>query len=140
METLHLGNGCSACAIDGGRSIDTTMGLTPLEGLVMGTRSGDLDPALVLRLARELGIEQTEQLLNKQSGLLGVSGRSQDMRDLLTCGDADATLAIDGITSARAGHRHRRRARHRERHPRRTGTLERHSFLHRSCFLFGATW
>lgn len=98
LVTLHLGNGCSACAIDAGRSVDTTMGLTPLEGLVMGTRSGDIDPALVLRLARELGIDQTEQLLNKQSGLLGVSGRSQDMRDLLTCGDADATLAIDVFT------------------------------------------
>lgn len=98
LVTLHLGNGCSACAVDAGRSVDTTMGLTPLEGLVMGTRSGDIDPALVLRLARERGIEQAESLLNKQSGLLGLSGQSHDMRDLLArgeAGDAAAQLAIE---------------------------------------------
>ena len=97
LITLHLGNGCSACAIDGGRSVDTTMGMTPLEGLVMGTRSGDLDPALVLQLARDLGIAETERLLNKESGLLGLSGQSQDMRDLLIrreAGDPDASLAV----------------------------------------------
>jgi acetate kinase len=97
LVTLHLGNGCSACAIDGGRSIDTTMGMTPLEGLMMGTRSGDVDPAVVLRLAKKLGVDETETLLNKQSGLLGVSGRSHDMRDLVdaaAAGDADADLAV----------------------------------------------
>ncbi|MDP2343030.1 MAG: acetate kinase [Deltaproteobacteria bacterium] len=97
LVTLHLGNGCSACAIDGGKSVDTTMGMTPLEGLMMGTRSGDVDPAVVLRLARELGIDQAEQLLNKESGLLGVSGLSHDMRDLVKAADAgnvDADLAI----------------------------------------------
>jgi acetate kinase len=95
--TLHLGNGCSACAIDGGRSVDTSMGMTPLEGLMMGTRSGDVDPAVVLRLARKLGVDDAELLLNKKSGLLGVSGRSHDMRDLVKAadaGDADADLAV----------------------------------------------
>jgi acetate kinase len=97
LVTLHLGNGCSACAIDGGRSVDTTMGMTPLEGLMMGTRSGDIDPAVVLRLARKLGVDEAEMLLNKQSGLLGVSGSSHDMRDLIeaaAAGDADADLAV----------------------------------------------
>ena len=97
LVTLHLGKGCSACAIDGGRSVDTTMGMTPLEGLMMGTRSGDVDPAVVLRLARKLGVDETETLLNKKSGLLGVSGRSHDMRDLVAAadaGDADADLAV----------------------------------------------
>ena len=97
LVTLHLGNGCSACAIDGGKSVDTTMGMTPLEGLMMGTRSGDVDPAVVLRLAKKLGIDDAEKLLNKQSGLLGVSGKSHDMRDLVdaaAAGDADADLAV----------------------------------------------
>lgn len=101
LVTLHLGNGCSACAVDHGHSVDTTMGMTPLEGLMMGTRSGDVDPAVVLKLARELGIDQAESLLNKQSGLLGVSGFSQDMRDLVTAAEDpnhekkdDAALAI----------------------------------------------
>jgi acetate kinase len=87
LVTVHLGNGCSACAVDGGASADTTMGMTPLEGLMMGTRSGDLDPAVVLKLARELGADAAETLLNKQAGLLGVSGLSQDMRDLLEAAD-----------------------------------------------------
>lgn len=83
--TLHLGNGCSAAAIRGGRSVDTSMGMTPLEGLVMGTRSGDIDPALVtLIAAREgLSLQEVEALLNDQSGLLGVSGVTNDMRVLL---------------------------------------------------------
>lgn len=83
--TLHLGNGCSASAIRGGRSVDTSMGFTPLEGLVMGTRSGDLDPALVGYLARKEGVSVTEieAWLNERSGLLGVSGRSHDMRELI---------------------------------------------------------
>ena len=97
LVTVHLGNGCSACAVDGGRSVDTTMGFTPLEGLMMGTRSGDIDAAVVLRLARSLGVDETERLLNKESGLRGVSGVSHDMRDLEKAaadGNADADLAI----------------------------------------------
>lgn len=85
VVTLHLGNGCSACAIRGGESIDTSMGFTPLEGLLMGTRSGDLDPSIVEFLAHEEGMELAEidSLLNKQSGLLGISGLTSDMRELL---------------------------------------------------------
>ena len=80
--TLHLGNGCSAAAIRAGDSVDTSMGLTPLEGLVMGTRSGDLDPAIVDFLAAKEGLSanEVETLLNKQSGLLGISGLTNDMR------------------------------------------------------------
>jgi acetate kinase len=83
--TLHLGNGCSAAAIRAGDSIDTSMGMTPLEGLVMGTRSGDLDPAIVdyLAIKEGLSVQQVESLLNKQSGLLGISGLTNDMRELL---------------------------------------------------------
>jgi acetate kinase len=86
VVALHLGNGCSAAAIRGGRSVDTSMGFTPLEGLVMGTRAGDLDPALVAHLARVEGVgaDVVEGWLNERSGLLGVSGRSRDMRELLT--------------------------------------------------------
>jgi acetate kinase len=85
IVTLHLGNGCSATAIRGGRSVDTSMGMTPLEGLVMGTRSGDLDPAVVnLIVAKEgLSPHEVEALLNTQSGLLGVSGLTNDMKVLL---------------------------------------------------------
>jgi acetate kinase len=97
--TLQLGNGCSAAAIRGGRSVDTSMGFTPLEGLVMGTRSGDLDPGLVGYLAEREGVpvEAVETLLNKRSGLLGLSGRSSDMRDLLAAMEEDerARLAVD---------------------------------------------
>jgi acetate kinase len=82
--TLHLGNGCSAAAIKAGSSVDTSMGMTPLEGLVMGTRSGDLDPAIVSVIARKEGMSPSEvdTLLNTQSGLLGVSGLTNDMREL----------------------------------------------------------
>ncbi len=82
--TLHLGNGCSADAIKGGQSIDTSMGLTPLEGLVMGTRSGDVDPAVVGLIASKEGmsVSEVENLLNTQSGLLGISGLTNDMRGL----------------------------------------------------------
>ncbi|MGH7832912.1 MAG: acetate/propionate family kinase [Candidatus Binatia bacterium] len=82
--TFHLGNGSSACAVKEGRSVDTSMGFTPLEGLVMGTRSGDLDPALVSYLAKKesLSLAQVEALLNERSGLFGVSGLSHDVRDL----------------------------------------------------------
>lgn len=98
--TLHLGNGCSACAIVGGNSIDTSMGFTPLEGLVMGSRSGDIDAALLDYIGAKEGLSprETEALLNKQSGLLGVSGLTNDMRDLLAeaeeNGDRRARLAI----------------------------------------------
>ena len=96
----HLGNGCSTCAIVDGQSRDTSMGLTPLEGLVMGTRSGDVDPNLHSHLARTLGwsLEQIDTLLNKDSGLLGLSGLSNDMRSLEQAreqGHAGATLAIE---------------------------------------------
>lgn len=99
--TLHLGNGCSACAIQSGRSIDTSMGMTPLEGLPMGTRSGDLDPAILefLSLKEGLSLDQLDAVLNKQSGLLGVSGLTNDMRELLDeereNKDRRASLAID---------------------------------------------
>jgi acetate kinase len=100
VVTLHLGNGCSATATRGGRALDTSMGFTPLEGLVMGTRSGDLDPALVPYLMRKEGLDaaEIERVLNRRSGLLGVSGRSNDMRDLLAAtaaGDPRAALAVD---------------------------------------------
>jgi acetate kinase len=96
--SLHLGNGCSAVAIRRGASIDTSMGLTPLEGLVMGTRSGDLDPALVGVIAAKQGIsiDAVELLLNTQSGMLGISGFSGDMRQLLEHrDDLRARLAVE---------------------------------------------
>lgn len=98
--SAHLGNGCSTCAIVGGQSRDTSMGLTPLEGLVMGTRSGDIDPNLHGHLARTLGwsLERIDTLLNKESGLLGLSGLSNDMRSLEQAreqGHVGATLAIE---------------------------------------------
>lgn len=99
--SLHLGNGCSACAIDAGDSIDTSMGFTPLEGLVMGTRSGDLDPAILDYIAVKEGLDiaEVDTLLNKQSGLLGISGLTHDMRELLAEAeehdDRRARLAIE---------------------------------------------
>jgi acetate kinase len=99
--TLHLGNGASACAIVAGDSVDTSMGFTPLEGLVMGTRSGDLDPAILDFIAAKEGLSghDVDMMLNKQSGLLGVSGLTSDMRELLAeeaeNGDRRARLAID---------------------------------------------
>ena len=100
LVTLQLGNGCSAAAVEGGRSVDTSMGLSPLEGLMMGTRSGDVDPSLAGFLARreDVEIEEAEGWLNQRSGLLGVSGRSKDMRELLEAenrGDTRAALAIE---------------------------------------------
>jgi acetate kinase len=84
LITCHLGNGCSMTAVDGGRSVDTSMGFTPLEGLLMGTRSGDLDPAAVLYLLEKenLSLNRVNDILNKESGLLGISGVSNDMRDI----------------------------------------------------------
>lgn len=99
--TLHLGNGCSAAAIKAGDSIDTSMGMTPLEGLVMGTRSGDLDPSIIDFLMSKEGLtaQEIEGLLNKQSGLLGISGLTNDMRELLDEArenkDRRALLAIE---------------------------------------------
>lgn len=96
----HLGNGCSATAVRNGASVDTSMGITPLEGLVMGTRSGNVDPNLHSYLARKSGmsLDEISEVLNKKSGLLGLSGRSNDMRTLTRLygeGDEDAVLAID---------------------------------------------
>lgn len=95
---LHLGNGASVCAIQGGRSVDTSMGLTPLEGLVMGTRSGDIDPAVTLHLARTAGmtIDEIDTLLNRQSGMLGLTGYS-DMRDAHKAAGAGSHDAILGL-------------------------------------------
>jgi len=100
LLTAHLGNGCSACAVRDGLSVDTTMGFTPLEGLVMGTRCGDLDPNLHEFLAETLGKSLIEitRLLNRESGLLGLSGLSNDMRTLAAAaadGHARAALAIE---------------------------------------------
>ena len=101
VVALHLGNGASACAIVGGVSVDTSMGFTPLEGLVMGTRSGDLDPAILDFIASKEGLSlpDVEGLLNKQSGLLGISGLTNDMRELLAEAeehdDRRAWLAIE---------------------------------------------
>lgn len=96
---LHLGNGASACAVDGGASVETSMGMTPLEGLVMGTRSGDLDPAVVFHLVRKAGlsIDDLDALLNRSSGLLGLSGHG-DMRDVqeaAEAGDEQARAALE---------------------------------------------
>ena len=99
LVALHLGHGASAAAIRGGASIDTSMGLTPLEGLVMGTRSGDVDPALVGYLARMegAGVAEVERWLNERSGLFGLAGGSSDVRDLLARerDDPRARLALD---------------------------------------------
>ncbi|MGE0488778.1 MAG: acetate kinase [Vulcanimicrobiota bacterium] len=99
--SLHLGNGCSACAVVEGNSLETSMGLTPLEGLVMGTRSGDIDPSIIDFLVDAEGLtpQQVDTLLNKSSGLLGISGLTGDMRDLLAEReenlDRRASLAIN---------------------------------------------
>lgn len=99
LITCHLGNGCSMAAVKKGVCVDTSMGLTPLEGLVMGTRSGDLDPAILFYLAEKgYSIQDLNALCNKKSGLLGISGRSNDMRnlrELAGAGDKRAQLAID---------------------------------------------
>jgi len=92
LVTLHLGNGASACAVRGGRSVDTSMGLTPLEGLVMGTRSGDIDPAIPFQLPRSipLALPEIYMLLNRRSGVLGLTGKYADRRDVLAHMDAGA--------------------------------------------------
>jgi acetate kinase len=98
--TAHLGNGASVAALDGGVSIDTSMGFTPLEGLIMGTRSGDIDPAVILHIMarEELSLHEGNTLLNKHSGLIGISGISSDVREVLEAADSEnpnAQLAID---------------------------------------------
>ena len=100
LITCHLGNGCSMAAVRGGKSVDTTMGLTPLEGLVMGTRCGDIDPAITFFLAQRAGMElaNIDAIYNKKSGLLGISGSSNDMRDIAgkaAKGDDRARLALE---------------------------------------------
>ena len=102
LITCHLGNGASVCALRDGKSVDTSMGLTPMEGLVMGTRSGDIDPGLVLHLITALKMSATDadQLLNHRSGLLGLSGRSGDLREVqqaMLAGDRSAHLAFDAF-------------------------------------------
>jgi len=100
MVTCHLGNGCSIAAVCNGASIDTSMGFTPLEGCVMGTRCGDLDPAVVFFLQQELGmgLAQIDDLLNRKSGLLGISGMSNDVREISDAaakGSRRAKLALE---------------------------------------------
>jgi acetate kinase len=100
IVSCHLGNGCSLAAIHNGQSIDTTMGFTPLDGLMMGTRSGSVDPSIVTFLMREkkMSANEIDQTLNKQSGLLGISGISADMRHIVSAmnaGNARAKLAFD---------------------------------------------
>jgi acetate kinase len=101
--TAHLGNGCSMAAVDGGRSVDTTMGFTPLEGLIMGTRSGDMDPSVILYIMAKEGLSLAEAntLLNKHSGLIGISGESSDMREIEEAvdeGNKKAKYAFDVFT------------------------------------------
>jgi acetate kinase len=95
--TVQLGSGCSITAIDHGKPMDTSMGFSPLEGLVMATRSGDIDPSVVTYLQKETGwnVEDIETMLNKRSGLLGLSGESEDMRELLISNSPEAELAIN---------------------------------------------
>lgn len=100
IVTCHLGNGVSFTAVKGGKSVDTSMGLTPVEGLVMGTRCGDIDPAIIPFLQKELGYsaDDIDNLINKKSGLLGISGVSNDMRDIQSraeAGDERSKLAFD---------------------------------------------
>jgi acetate kinase len=99
LVTCHLGNGCSITAVKNGKSIDTSMGMTPLEGVVMGTRTGDLDPAILFYLAdKGYSIDELNAMCNKRGGLLGISGKSNDMRnleELTQKGDKRAQLAVD---------------------------------------------
>jgi len=102
MISCHLGSGASVCAIDHGKSIDTSMGMTPLEGLIMGTRGGDVDPGIILHLMRHggLGIDEIDRILNKDSGLKGISGLSNDMREVLSAaeaGDMRCELAVSAF-------------------------------------------
>ncbi len=103
LVTAHLGNGCSIAAVDGGVSVDTSMGFTPLEGLLMGTRSGDMDPSVILHVMGKEGLSLSEAntLLNKHSGLIGVSGESSDMREVISSmneGNKRAKIAFNMFT------------------------------------------
>lgn len=103
LITCHLGNGASVTAINGGKSIDTSMGFTPLQGLTMGTRSGEIDPAIVpfIMEHEDMTTKQIYQYLNNQSGVLGISGLSSDFRDLETAavkGNKRADIALDVFT------------------------------------------
>ena len=96
----HLGNGASICAVDGGKSVDTSMGLTPLAGVIMGTRSGDIDPSIIEVIAKQdgLSIDQVINMLNKESGVAGLSEVSSDFRDITQAiedGNAKAKSAFD---------------------------------------------
>ncbi|MBF0494318.1 MAG: acetate kinase [Candidatus Omnitrophica bacterium] len=100
LITAHLGNGCSICAVQGGKSIETSMGFTPLDGLLMGTRCGEMDPAVVTFLMQheDMSVDEVNAIMNKRSGLLGVSGVSNDMRDIMKAmyeGNVQAKLAYD---------------------------------------------
>lgn len=100
MVIAHLGNGASITAVDRGKSVDTSMGLTPLEGLMMGTRPGDVDPGVILFMLRDMGLspDEVDRILNKESGLLGLSGVSNDIRDVeaaVARGDTRSQLALD---------------------------------------------
>ena len=102
--TCHLGNGASVCAVQGGKSIDTSMGFTPLEGLAMGTRSGNVDPAIIPFVMEKEGLtlDEVNNLLNKESGVLGISGVSSDFRDIeeaMEEGNERAKLALDVFTN-----------------------------------------
>ncbi|HVI95856.1 MAG TPA: acetate kinase, partial [Anaeromyxobacter sp.] len=112
IVTAHLGNGCSLCAVKNGQSMDTTMGLTPLDGVVMGTRSGSIDPSIIAHMQKALGCsaDEVSDSLNKRSGLVGISGLSNDMRTLqeaASSGHERAALAIDkfcySVAKAAAG-------------------------------------
>jgi acetate kinase len=107
VVTLHIGNGASACAVQGGVSVDTSMGLTPLEGLVMGTRSGDLDPAIVFHVRKEMNLspEEIYNVLNRKSGVLGLNGKYVDRRDVLAHADPLAAAADDGAAEAGSPYR-----------------------------------
>jgi acetate kinase len=103
LVSFHLGSGSSVCAVEYGHSVETSMGMTPLEGLVMGSRPGDVDPGIVLQLCRELGIEKAEDLLNRKSGLSGISGLGSDMRDI----EAKAAQGFEPARLAMAIYAHR---------------------------------
>jgi len=109
LVTCHLGNGCSLAAIRGGRSVNTTMGFTPLEGLMMGSRSGSIDPGLLLHLLRQpnYSVDKLDRILNQESGLEGVSGISSDLREILAAmgqGNARAQLAFDAYVHSLRSH------------------------------------
>jgi acetate kinase len=109
LVTCHLGNGCSLAAIRGGRSVNTTMGFTPLEGLMMGSRSGSIDPGLLLHLLRQpnYSVDRLDRILNQESGLEGISGISSDLREILAAiakGNARAQLAFDAYVHSLRSH------------------------------------